>query len=368
VSTPPVRRYDLDLLRAFAMMLGIGLHTALATLSLPGMSIEGPLGWFAAGVHGFRMPLFFLISGFFTAMLWTRRGPRGLLRDRSRRIALPLAVGLVTIVPLLFLLGYLGTLAPVDLQPTGLYAPPQRQGVWIELGHLWFLWYLFLLVLAYIPLARVIALSAPVLIWLLPVAAIVPQYFMADEFGASTATGIVPRWEIITYYAVFFVFGASLFDLPRRRGGQRIDVLGRSWPLLLTVGLLIVFPMALYATFITQDRAAASVLQVVYAWCIAIGLIGVVRILPRLDRPWVRYSSDASYWMYLAHLPLVLLIVPWIGALALPWPATFIVSALLVTVILLWTYDRYIRYGSVGRLLNGPRTRPATTADANSEP
>ncbi|MEO1367294.1 MAG: hypothetical protein AAFX50_08955 [Acidobacteriota bacterium] len=66
-SLPPLdRRHDLDALRGFAMLLGIALHAALAFM---------PVGWlvhdrhthdlfglFVAGVHGFRMPVFFVMS------------------------------------------------------------------------------------------------------------------------------------------------------------------------------------------------------------------------------------------------------------------------------------------------------------------
>ena len=50
-------------------------------------------------IHGFRMPLFFLVSGFFTAMLWRRRGLVALLKQRAKRILLPCLLGLVTVVP-----------------------------------------------------------------------------------------------------------------------------------------------------------------------------------------------------------------------------------------------------------------------------
>ena len=100
------RRHDLDALRAFAMLLGIALHACLAYTDIPWV-VREPTGnpayfHFFSFIHGFRMPLFFLLSGFFTAMLWYRRGTGGLLKHRSKRIALPLAIGLVTIVPLTF--------------------------------------------------------------------------------------------------------------------------------------------------------------------------------------------------------------------------------------------------------------------------
>lgn len=99
------RWHDLDALRAFAMLLGIALHASLSffpwvwPVQDDTSSIEGPFDEFFHAVHGFRMPLFFLLSGFFTALLWRRKGLTNLLSQRIKRIALPLAIGMVTIVP-----------------------------------------------------------------------------------------------------------------------------------------------------------------------------------------------------------------------------------------------------------------------------
>ena len=105
VAAKPPRRHDLDALRGFAMILGVGLHALLSFI--PGFwpaqdetaSFEGPYDEILHAIHGFRMPLFFLLSGFFTAMLWRKRGLRSLLWHRFRRIALPLALGMAIIVP-----------------------------------------------------------------------------------------------------------------------------------------------------------------------------------------------------------------------------------------------------------------------------
>jgi hypothetical protein len=106
VSTPPPltpRRPDLDALRAFAMLVGIGLHAALSFTPFPWPVQDSRQNeWFGilfAAVHGFRMPLFFLLSGFFTTMLWRKRGLKALLGHRFQRILVPCMIGLVTIVP-----------------------------------------------------------------------------------------------------------------------------------------------------------------------------------------------------------------------------------------------------------------------------
>ena len=103
--TPSNRFHDLDALRAVAMLLGIVLHTALFFMP-DAFAKEYPdqvsgvytLVFFA--IHGFRMPVFFLLSGFFTAMLWQRRGLRQLADHRLKRVGLPLAVGALTVVPI----------------------------------------------------------------------------------------------------------------------------------------------------------------------------------------------------------------------------------------------------------------------------
>lgn len=104
------RRHDLDALRAFAMLLGIALHGALSFIPevwpVTDSSQEAAdlFGLAALFVHGFRMPLFFLMSGFFTAMLWRRRGLGAVVRQRFRRVFWPLVLASVTVVPVMNLL------------------------------------------------------------------------------------------------------------------------------------------------------------------------------------------------------------------------------------------------------------------------
>ena len=81
LKTPEIqnqdRRHDLDALRAFAMFLGIGLHASLSFVSLPWpvQDITQPpiFIFFIVLVHGFRMPLFFLLSGYFTMLIYRKK-------------------------------------------------------------------------------------------------------------------------------------------------------------------------------------------------------------------------------------------------------------------------------------------------------
>lgn len=113
----PKRYHDYDALRAFAMLLGILLHGLMSFVELPfGMwpaqdvqRNTAVYGFIVHALHGFRLPLFFLMSGFFTAMLWRKRGLRKLIAHRAKRILLPLVVGWFVVWPALIVVGMVGS-------------------------------------------------------------------------------------------------------------------------------------------------------------------------------------------------------------------------------------------------------------------
>ena len=248
-------------------------------------------------------------------------------------------------------------------------------------GVLWFLWMLVWLVGMFAVYARVadrlgwrgrppgFVLSRARMLWLLPLT-IIPTALMEHEqgIGPDTAMGVLPMPHMLLYYAIFFFFGAMYHDCDDREGR-----LGRAWRATLPVAILVVFPLALeFATgrFGFRDvllparfqRAASVFLQAVYPWAMSFGCIGLFRAVLTRENPVLRYLSDASYWMYLAHLPLCILgqglIRGWPGPALVKLPLLSIVLIL----ILLLSYQLFVRHTWVGRLLNGPRrqTAPAT--------
>ena len=72
----------------------------------------------------------------------------------------------------------------------------------------------------------------------------------------------------------------------------------------------------------------------------------------------VRYISDSSYWLYLAHLPLIIMAQQVTRLWQLPALLKFTLICLVVTAILLLVYEAFVRYSWLGTLLNGPRRRP----------
>jgi peptidoglycan/LPS O-acetylase OafA/YrhL len=230
--------------------------------------------------------------------------------------------------------------------------------------HLWFLWHLcwmLLLFCAAVGICRVACgqnwkLSprmASIACWLLPWGTLAMQPFMGgmgEHFGPDTSTAILPPPHLLAYYACFFFFGVCYHVV-----GDEEAKLGRHWIALLLAGLLVLLPVGL-ATKASPGWAA--LVQTAYVWSMTFALMGMFHTL--LNRPiaGVRYISDAAYWMYLIHQPLVVLVQGlvrnWLVA-ALP---KFLFVNLLVFALLLVTYEYWVRYTWVGTMLNGRRERP----------
>ena len=195
-------------------------------------------------------------------------------------------------------------------------------------NHLWFLWFLWWLVLGYAAVsalrARLSSVRLPArlvvsparYLWLIPLT-MIPQWFMGDGgdspiFGPDTSTGLLPIPHVLAYYAIFFGFGALYFGYDDRPGRA-----GERWWLPISIGLFVVLPLGIAlsmgwagpqgAVLNPLARRVLSVsLQAAYPWLITFGLMGLFRRVCPVESPTMRYLSDSAYWLYLAHLPLII--------------------------------------------------------------
>lgn len=220
------------------------------------------------------------------------------------------------------------------------------------LDHLWFLWLLLWLV-GGVALAVWAGLPpSGKFLWWIPPLTLLPQAFMGTALGADAWLGPLPPPHLLLYYGLFFWFGAALFS----RDGMATRM-GRGWQILLPAGLLILLPSAF---LLIGDRGTGSLVQCGYAWVVTLGIMGLFsRYCSHLGYR-AQWFSDSAYWMYLAHLPLVLAIQ--IAVVGLPWPPylKFSLVMVLVTLLLLTSYRWLVRYTWIGTLLNGPRKPPQT--------
>lgn len=370
------RHHFLDNLRALAMLAGVLFHAALAysplvhplfpTADRQNAVVVDVAVWF---LHLFRMPVFFVVAGFFTALQVERRGLGGMFRNRLLRIALPF----LAFVPLVHVTLSWSTFHAVEtsLHPSPLLAwirglqeagplPPRPPGT----SHLWFLYYLMLfLVLLWVArtlelgrLAASIASLHPAwIILLLPVAlapalASVPAPHPAPE-------SFLPQFWALAYFGAFFALGYLMHGHPRF-----MDRCLRPAVALLAGSLL------LYACFsVLLARRPPSSAGGTASWPIALvgGAISVWMTLACLglgraflDRRHrvLRSLADASYWTYIVHLPILFAIQYELMDIELPWPVKFALAVALTLAACLLSYRLLVRHTPLARALGGRST------------
>ena len=378
------RLHALDSLRAAAMLLGIVLHAgislAVVPVPWPARDVSASEGMTALVglIHGFRMQVFFLLAGLFGHLVWRRLGTRGFLAQRGTRIGIPFVAGLILIIPLLASIWKWS-----DSITGGTYAADRERNFTLlsyPTAHLWFLE--MLLILYAIAMVLGTLRSWPPVVRLLPriddwFERLVRQPFkplllmvptLALLWGGphlpeieTAGQYLFPAPRAVAYYALFFGFGwwlhrrIHLLDQMRRWVGPYLAV---GLVCFLVVGISMkaaTTPLAAqHWTAIKLTCLTAAALE---AWCLTFAVTGLFLRYAGGHRPWVRYVADASYWWYLWHLPIVMVLQVWIAQWQMNGWLKLLFMLAVTMAILLPSYHTMVRYTWVGRILNGPRER-----------
>ena len=144
------RLHALDAVRGFALLLGIVFHGTGSFLDAPehmwfivDHSPSTTLTLLFYVLHIFRMATFFFIAGFFARLMFHRRGERGFVRDRLRRIGLPLLAGWPVLIVLLSACVIWGAwVMNGGKMPSQPPPDPNAPPLAFPLTHLWFLYLL----------------------------------------------------------------------------------------------------------------------------------------------------------------------------------------------------------------------------------
>jgi len=387
-ASPPERLHALDAVRALALLLGVAFH---ATMSyLPGAQYL----WIASDgdqtvvlsvlfyvVHLFRMTVFFVIAGFFGRMALERLGTMAFARDRFKRIVVPL----LSAWPLVFT-GIVAAVVwgayvknggsfPKESPPGPAFTPSD-----FPLTHLWFLYVLSLLYLGALALRTLVArldrkglLRAGVdacmralvkpwapLLLAVPVAiclSTLPKWL--PWFGIPTPDhSLYPNLAASVGFGVAFGFGWLL-----QRQPKLLELIAhfRWWNLGLAVAATIVcFVMvglnpALKLSLDEGTKLAYAFSYGVASWAWSLTLIGLtLRFLSSYNATW-RYLADASYWVYIVHLPLVMALQVAASQLAWPWWIEYPSLLAIAFALMLGSYHLMVRHSFIGATLNGRR-------------
>ncbi|ESQ80537.1 acyltransferase family protein [Asticcacaulis sp. YBE204] len=385
------RFHALDAVRGGALFLGVAFHTTLAYLEphiwiVNDTAVEPGLGVVFFTIHMFRMSLFFLLAGFFARLLYQRYGAKAFAMNRLKRIAMPLAVFWTPVLAIIITMLIMAALkANPELASKPAAPPPPLTAETFPLTHLWFLYVLLILYALFVPLRGLFAFidrggslrravdavfSVIIKSGLSPLVFGLPLFLMLMAqpqtwmywFGVPTPDkGVVPNAVALVAFGSAFGVGwllhrnVGLLETIKKQWLTGIvSAIGFTAWCLWSEGIVPKFDMASYPA---QMLYAASYVLGIWAWCL--GLTGLaLRFLDR-PNPFWRYVADSSYWVYIVHLPL-LLVLQYL-ALDLDWPAEakFSLVVMGTLFISLATYQLLVRYSFIGTILNGKRVKPA---------
>jgi ABC-type multidrug transport system ATPase subunit/peptidoglycan/LPS O-acetylase OafA/YrhL len=329
--------------------------------------------------HIFRMSLFFFIAGYFGRLMYHKLGVSNFWKNRATRIVIPLVAGWAVLYPLIGLIWmtgitkvFGGTLPPMPEMPKVPGAFP--------LTHLWFLYVLMLIYAAVVAIRALVVRAdadqrlrtrvdvivtnsidmsygiwflglplASALIWL-------PFWFYWQGIPTPDQS-LIPNIPAAVGFGTAFVFGWLV-----QRAPGALAAIEKRWQANLGLAVLATGYM-LYQQHLTPV-AAPGTTKVLFAlafgaavWTWILGLTGVaLRYLSSFSAT-RRYIADASYWVYLAHLPVVAALQVWVGHWPLSWAVKYPLILVVSFAVLFLSYHLLVRPTFIGQLLNGRKHR-----------
>ena len=379
------RIHGLDALRAVAMLLGVLLHSAIAYKVKPHRnwlhdseysSIVFDCLYFF--IHSFRMALFFLIAGFFSRMLYYKIGEKEFIKHRWKRVGIPFIFAMVFILPL----GVVPYNAYLFIYNNHLPVPVALKKSVIQifryngLAHFWFLYDLLIFYVCIIGLqrSRRFAFVATFMnkfsawwnkvnfknvFWL--IIAVIPIWLcLLPEEGlfVITDTSIIPKRINNLFFYGYMVFVGWLFN-------KRADIfshLSNKFNLFLWSGVILSF-FLFYIDWINQSFYSPWVLLLMkfgssfQVLLLVLGFIGLFLHLFKTESKTWKYISDASYWVHLIHLSIVMTFQVIFLHSNIPGVIRFPLVLALAVLLSFFTYQWFVRYTFIGTMLHGPRRR-----------
>ena len=371
----------LEAFRIVATVLVVLFHASLAYLATPlrltlWLAHDGRhsrlFDVFAYWANGFVMPLFFLAAGFTAPAACGTRGPRDFLVHRARRLLKPLLFASVTVVPLTYLLWGYGLVASgqCDLDDVLRWRfPAEVRAHLYGLAHLWFLEYLYLVCILWCAgwvIASRVTWGQAAREWIFcrrwrPLLLALPTLliFLADgDTMLRIDNHLVPNPFRLLHYAYFFAVGGLIGQLKRPQDwflahGPRFFVLS-----LILFALTAPLLLRHAATpLVGESLAVVCVSSALFAWLTLLGGIGLLLRGAAYWQGRLRFFSEASFWVYIVHVPIVGLLQTLLEPFRLPVTFKFAIVASVGLSASLATFEWLARYSVLGLIVNGTRKR-----------
>ncbi|EAP4063827.1 glucans biosynthesis protein MdoC [Salmonella enterica] len=369
-SVPAPREYFLDSIRAWLMLLGIPFHISLiySTHSWH-VNSATPSWWltlFNDFIHAFRMQVFFVISGYFSYMLFLRYPLKRWWKVRVERVGIPMltAIPLLTL-PQFILLQYVKE--KTENWPTLSAYEKYNTLAWELISHLWFLLVLVILTTVSIgiftwfqkrqetskPRPAAISLARLSLIFfLLGMAYAAIRRIIFIVYPAILSDGMFNFIVMQTlFYVPFFILGALASIHPDLKA--RFTTPSRGCTLGAAVAFIAYLLNQRYGSGDAWMYETESVITMVMGLWMVNVVFSLGHRLLNFQSARVTYFVNASLFIYLVHHPLTL----FFGAYITPHISSnligFLCGLIFVMGIALILYEIHLRIPLLKFLFSG---------------
>ena len=380
----------LDVVRALALILGVVFHASLSFMpifigwAVMDVSTSSAVTIFMLISHSFRMPLFFLLAGFFSHLAYYRYGRTAFFQSRLIRIGIPFLLGWIILRPLLvssWVMGMESMQGDVHIWPAlvqGVRSLLELPSSLLVGTHLWFLYYLLVITAVVVSLRIMLSLNSkveskikyyiagasrwlsrsPLAVVLLAVPCTAILWHM-DTWGLDTPDkSLMPLVPVVALYGFCFIVGwvlHSRIDMLKDLTKLRISTFVCSCIAVVSCIHLSGYEWQPAHEQYTMLKALFLFSYAVMMWSLIVLSIGLCRRFVNKPNAWVRYLSDASYWIYLIHLPIVIWLQIAVAETSLHWLLKWLLVSGVTVAVSLVLYDLLVRPTLIGRVLNGKR-------------
>ncbi len=306
------RIHYFDAIRTYAVLLGIIVHTAAGYMStaIPEWPRINPQGnvlfdFMVTFIHIFRVPVFFFVAGFFTIDLWSRMTATKFVTNRCHRILLPLILcWIVFNIPSLLINVYLHKVLTI----TDVFK------IFSNLSYTWFLeyliiFYLVFLLASYFPklnifnnLARkIVQTKVHMLIF---AGLLCAALYLNHSVYLPIKLSIIPNLWLLLFYGSYFLLGVIL--------AINVDLMMSFFKWRWSYFVIAVVTLILLFILERKDLPRYHLAIVLFYSCSSFLLFqSFMAICIRFFQKPIkihRYIADASYWIYLIQVYLILLL------------------------------------------------------------
>lgn len=338
------RYYQLDWLRVIAFGILIYFHAAVIFIPDGLPLIQNDQTSVIADLlvnisHQFRLGLLFLISGAGVAFAFKRRNLNDFLAERSKRLLLPLIIGIIVIVPIavyferLHLGQFSGSL--LEFYPTfftqGIY--PSGNLSW---HHLWFVAYLYIFCI----------ISARYFAWCKTsegnnwlntinnqfngyknyryiIVLLIPEILLRAFFPGFR--DLIHDWASFTHWFLLFIAGSVIAQRPQLLNSLEMCRHMSLLIAILSTSILFIFfyrngdlSVNTASPTIVFDYLAFCVLRMCMIWSCLLTCIGFANKYFQFNHPVLSYLNQAIYPVFILHLSIMMAIAYWVTPLS--WP------------------------------------------------